>query len=41
MGKTNILSWFIKNKFNDNTKNTIGVDFYSLDLIVEGKGVKI
>ena len=41
VGKTNILSRFIKNQFNENSKNTIGVDFYSLDLIIEGKGVKI
>ncbi len=40
VGKTNLLSRFTKNSFDENTRNTIGVDFSSFDMDVNGKKVK-
>ena len=40
VGKTNLLSRFTRNVFEDNTRNTIGVDFSALDLQMNNKSVK-
>ena len=40
VGKTNLLSRFSADKFEDNTRNTIGVDFTAVDLQIQGKKVK-
>ena len=40
VGKTNLLSRFTRNYFEENTKNTIGVDFSAVDLVINGKKVK-
>ena len=34
-GKTSIVSRYVKNKFNDNTRPTIGVEFFNKDVFVE------
>ena len=41
VGKSNLLSRFTKNVFDQNTRNTIGVDFYTCDLNFDGNLVKI
>ena len=40
VGKTNLLSRFSVNKFEENTRNTIGVDFTAVDLQISEKSVK-
>ena len=40
VGKTNLLSRFSINKFEENTRNTIGVDFTAVDLKISEKSVK-
>ena len=40
VGKTNLLSRFTKNSFNENTRNTIGVDFSAVDTKINKKSVK-
>ena len=40
VGKTNILSRFTLDKFNENSKNTIGADFSSMDLMINNKSIK-
>ena len=40
VGKTNLLSRFSVNKFEENTRNTIGVDFTAVDLKIQEKSVK-
>ena len=41
VGKTNLLSRFTRNIFDCETRNTIGVDFSAMDLIINNKNVKI
>jgi GTPase SAR1 family protein len=40
VGKSNLLSRFTKNEFNLDTKTTIGVEFATRSIMVEGKIVK-
>jgi len=40
VGKTNLLGRFTRNAFEDNTRNTIGVDFSAHDMQVNNKTVK-
>ena len=40
VGKTNLLSRYTKNSFSENTKNTIGVDFSSIDCTIHNKSIK-
>jgi small GTP-binding protein len=40
VGKTNILSKYIKNEFNQNTKSTVGVEFGTKILKIEDKIIK-
>jgi small GTP-binding protein len=40
VGKTNILSRYIKNYFSEDTKNTLGVDFQTKDIVKENKKIK-
>ena len=40
VGKTNLLSRFSLNKFDDSTRNTIGVDFSAVDLNIKGQKIK-
>ena len=40
VGKTNILSKYIKNEFNQNTKSTVGVEFGAKLLKIEDKIIK-
>ena len=40
VGKTNLLSRFSINKYEENTRNTIGVDFTAVDLKILNKSVK-
>ena len=39
-GKTNLLSRFTRNVFEEDTRNTIGVDFFPMDLKINNKTVK-
>jgi len=41
VGKSNILTRFTKNEFSVETKSTIGVEFATKNLHIEGKGVKV
>ena len=41
VGKTNIVSRFVRNRFSSETRNTIGVDFSSISLDIDGKAVKV
>lgn len=41
VGKTNLLNWYVKETFSENTKNTIGVDFFSKELKIDDDSVKI
>ena len=41
VGKTNLLSRFINNTFNENSRNTIGVDFSVMDMNINNKKVKV
>jgi Ras-related protein Rab-11A len=40
VGKTNLLSRFAHNSFNENSRNTIGVDFQAVDLNISGQNIK-
>lgn len=40
VGKTNLLSRFTRDYFQEDTRNTIGVDFFAMDLKVDNKSVK-
>ncbi len=40
VGKTNLLSRFIRNSFLEDTKNTIGVDFSATNHIINSYQVK-
>ena len=40
VGKTNLLSRFVSNSFNENSRNTIGVDFSAVDLSINGQNIK-
>lgn len=40
VGKTNLLSRYTKNSFSESTKNTIGVDFSSIDCTIHNKSIK-
>jgi small GTP-binding protein len=40
VGKTNLLTRYTKNTFYENTKNTIGVDFFGVDMNIRGKSIK-
>ncbi len=40
VGKSNLISRFTKDRFDENTRNTIGVDFSAIDLVMNGKNVK-
>ena len=40
VGKTNLLSRFAHNSFNENSRNTIGVDFQAVDLNINGQNIK-
>ena len=40
VGKTNLLSRFVNNSFNQNSRNTIGVDFSAVDLSINGQNIK-
>ena len=41
VGKTNIVSRYIKNEFNKDSISTIGVEFGSKELVIEGHNVKV
>ncbi len=41
VGKTNIVSRYIKNEFNKDSMSTIGVEFGSKELVIEGHNVKV
>ena len=41
VGKTNLISRYTMDHFDDNTKNTIGVDFSSKDIKIDGKSIKV
>ena len=41
VGKTNILTRFTNNTFAEDSKNTVGVDFSALDIMLNGKVVKV
>ena len=41
VGKSNILTRFTKNEFNVESKSTIGVEFATKNLHIEGRGVKV
>jgi small GTP-binding protein len=41
VGKTNIVSRYIKNEFNKYSMSTIGVEFGSKELVIEGHNVKV
>ena len=41
VGKTNLSGRYTKDYFSSDTKNTIGVDFSSKDLSIDGKSVKV
>ena len=40
VGKTNLLSRFVNNSFNEDSRNTIGVDFSAVDLSINGQNIK-
>ncbi len=40
VGKSNILSRFINNKFNIDQKTTIGVDFHTKTVVIDNKMIK-
>jgi Ras-related protein Rab-11A len=40
VGKTNLLSRFTKDTFSEDTRNTIGVDFFAHDIIICDKKIK-
>ena len=40
VGKTNLLTRFVKNEFNSNSKPTIGVDFFSKTVTIDRKLIK-
>ena len=40
VGKTNLLTRFIKDKFEENPKTTIGTDISNLDLLIKNKTIK-
>ncbi len=41
VGKTNLLSRFCNNSFDACNRNTIGVDFYSVDQVIDNHKVKV
>jgi len=41
VGKTNLLNRFSKNRFDPNSRNTIGVDFCAVDLQIKDKKVRV
>ena len=41
VGKTNLLTRFVKNEFNSQARPTVGVDFFSKTVVVERKTVKV
>ena len=41
VGKTNLLKRYTRNEFSDVFKNTIGVDFSTMDMRIKDKNVKI
>lgn len=41
VGKTNLLSWFLNDKFNENSLPTIGADFFSKVVEVDGQKISI
>lgn len=41
VGKSNIISKFTKNEFNLESKTTIGVEFATKTVLVEGKSIKV
>ena len=41
VGKTNLLSRFARDTFDPSSRNTIGVDFFALDLQIDSKQVKV
>jgi small GTP-binding protein len=40
VGKTNLLSRFVDNTFNMDSKPTIGVEFATKSTVIEGKSIK-
>ncbi len=40
VGKTNLLTRYTRDEFENDTKNTIGVDFCAIDLRINGKSIK-
>ena len=38
-GKTSIVHRYVKNKFNDNSRPTIGVEFFNKDVFVDDPGI--
>lgn len=41
VGKTNLLSQYRRNVFLKDSKPTIGVEFSSMDIVLNGKKVKV
>ena len=41
VGKTNLISRYTLDQFQENTKNTIGVDFASKDIKIDSKQIKV
>ncbi len=41
VGKTNILKRYTDDVFEKHTKNTIGVDFYSVDMTIHSRSIKV
>ena len=41
VGKSNVISVFIKNQFNPNHIATIGVEFSNKEIIIEKKKIKL
>lgn len=40
VGKTNLLSQFVRNQFNEDSRTTIGVEFATKTMVIKGKNVK-
>ena len=41
VGKSNILSKYLKNEFDENSKATVGVEFGTKNILINGKKIKI
>lgn len=41
VGKSNLSLRYTKNMYDDNKKNTIGVDFFNIDIVKNGKKLKV